>query len=210
MAGVSRAWPQRPSGITLASRGRRTARTPGHRGGLSERGDDTLPPLPTLGCVPCTRLPPGLGMPMPKPRATDLQILDPSPADGHPADGASPPASRLLPRRGHGFPGSHGPPEQSVNSAWLTRRYRWPGAVLEKIPQFGYLARRTLSANPRCARNRQASPRAFSARRRWIVPNEPGPAPPAHRMPPHGIAKRTQRHTSALALAESERTQLAR
>ena len=30
----------------------------------------------------------------------------------------------LLPRRGHGFPGSHGPPEHKVNSEWLRRRYR--------------------------------------------------------------------------------------
>ena len=27
-----------------------------------------------------------------------------------------------LPRRGHGFPGSHGPPEQRVSRRWLTRR----------------------------------------------------------------------------------------
>jgi hypothetical protein len=63
---------------------------------------------------------------MPKPRATTSRS---SIRSVERMGRAPPPVCWRLPRRGHGFPGSHGPPERRVNSRWLTRRYRRPAAA---------------------------------------------------------------------------------
>ena len=74
---------------------------------------------------------------------------------------ASPPVCWRRPRRGHRFPGSHGPPEQRVNRKVLTRRYRCPAASgknsSNRLP-----SRLLLSASkaPVAVRNRQTNPAA--------------------------------------------------
>ena len=111
---------------------------------------------------------------------------------------ASPPVYWRLPRRGHGFPGSHGPPEQRVNCRWLTRRYRRPRSSLEKIPQIGYLARLMLSASaPGGMKIARPNPTAVVRPAAMDRTERTRPALPARRMPPpHEMAKRTQRHAS--------------
>src|SRR5262245_51038828 len=57
-------------------------------------------------------------------RATPHRTLQRGPRALHQTLAGPPPAAASAGEPSHGFPGSHGPPEQEVNGGWLRHRYR--------------------------------------------------------------------------------------